>query len=101
MGTQQSDNVGGDSGQESETTVSFEFDPTGENIIVEIIEAISAATGEDPMGLPPLGAVIDPDALEACIRSGNETVEISFVFEDRQVTVAASGSGTIQQLQSS
>ena len=100
MGTHQSDRVAGDSGHESGTTASFEFDPTGENIIVEIIEAVAASTGDGPMELPPLGAVIDPDALEACIRSGKETVEISFEFEDRQVTVTASGSGTIQQLNS-
>ncbi len=100
MGTHQSDSAAGDSGHKSGTAVSFEFDPTDDNIIVEIVEAVAAATGNGPMELPPLGTVIDPDALETCIRSGNDSVEISFEFSDQQITVTASGSGTVRPLHS-
>ncbi len=95
MGNCQSDRITENFGHVSGTTVSFDFDPTGDNVIVAIVEAIAAVTGDNPTTLPPLAEVIDPDALETCLSSGNETVEVSFKYTNRWVSLDATGVGTI------
>lgn len=98
MGNSQSDRAMKDFGHLSGTTVSFNFDPADDSIVVAIVEAIAAATEKNPTALPPLAEVIDPEALETCLSSGNDSVEISFEYVDRWVTLTGSGVGTIDQI---
>lgn len=44
-------------------TVEYEIDPD-ESVSMAVIRAVSAVIGCEPTSLPPLGDVVDPDALE-------------------------------------
>jgi hypothetical protein len=65
-----------------------------------VIRAVSEATGTDPLQLPRLGEVVDPDALDALFLSdsqwiddsrGTETGTVNFRFSGCEVTVYADG----------
>lgn len=57
---------------------------------VAVIEAIAFVTNQDPLDIDPVADVIAPDAMDRLLR-GDDTVTISFVFEDYDVEVAGSG----------
>ncbi|MFO7927219.1 MAG: HalOD1 output domain-containing protein [Halobacteriota archaeon] len=61
-----------------------------------VIETVSAAADREATELEPLYDAIDPDALNALVRSEvptdhDATVEISFRFAERRVTVHNTG----------
>lgn len=62
-----------------------------------VIETIAVALNRDELTLEPLYESVDPDALDALLRSNGapsedaNTVTVSFIFADRQVTVQGSG----------
>lgn len=61
-----------------------------------VVNAISSATGVDPEAFDAqLYDILDPDALDQCLRSGNEDVVVSFTFEGYRVHADGGGSITI------
>ena len=71
----------------------------GESAAESVVSAVSEATGTDPLRMPRLGDVIDPDALNALFladsawadESGTGGGTVSFRFNDCAVTVHADG----------
>ncbi|MBB6645019.1 hypothetical protein H5V44_01665 [Halobellus sp. MBLA0160] len=65
-----------------------------------VIESVAAATGCDPVTIGPLHDSVDPDALDALIRSDGatdtDTVTVSLYFEGRRVTVHSTGEVIVQ-----
>ena len=57
---------------------------------VAMIEAIAFVTNQDPLDIDPVADVIDPDAMDQLL-GDDDTVTISFVFEEYDVEVAGSG----------
>lgn len=57
---------------------------------MHILDEMAAHTGSDPLELPPLYEVIDPDALDVLV-SSTARGEVSFTYEGYQVTVNCSG----------
>jgi len=55
-----------------------------------MIEAIAFVTNQDPLDIDPVADVIDPDAMDQLL-GDDDTVTISFVFEEYDVEVAGSG----------
>lgn len=70
--------------------------PEGVSPSVAVIEAIAATTGVDPMDVPPLYEVVDPDALDdlfAPMYDGTPRLdgEVGFTLGGCQVTVSGNG----------
>ena len=55
-----------------------------------MIEAIAFVTNQDPLDIDPVADAIDPDAMDRLL-GDDDTVTISFVFEEYDVEVAGSG----------
>lgn len=55
-----------------------------------VVEAVSARTRTDPLELPPLYDVLDPDALDALLATLSDG-EVSFPYAGYVVTVESSG----------
>ena len=60
-------------------------------LVVEIVEAVAAITGTEPMAMEPLYSVLDPDALELLIRDAGGDVQATFTYEGCRVTVESGG----------
>ncbi|WP_254274163.1 HalOD1 output domain-containing protein [Haloarcula marina] len=60
-----------------------------ESTSLRIVEAVADTLGSDPCTLnPPLGTVVDPDALDSLVESGGETgVEVTFTYADCRVSL--------------
>jgi hypothetical protein len=66
-------------------------DPASERVV----QAVAEETGTDPVDLPPLYDVIDPDALDAVFASGRDGTdstrgdsrELRFTYADREISV--------------
>ena len=56
---------------------------------MRVLEAVADVRGVDVSNLnPPLGTVIDPDALEAMIDAGSDSdVSVSLTYADCRITV--------------
>lgn len=80
------------------------YDPTSEtyhalhdwtsdsSLSITVVEAVGAVTGDEPTDMEPLHSVIDPDALDTLLYSGEEAdVQVEFEYEERSVTVTGSG----------
>lgn len=65
-------------------------------VATSVVQAVAAATEEEPAELPPLVDGIDPDALEGLVDSLHErgAGSVRFAFNGCRVTV--DGSGTIE-----
>lgn len=66
-----------------------------------VIQSVAVATGQDPMSLPTLNEVIDPDALDALCRHRNGTdsddiIQVSFTYAGCEVTVESDGTVMVQ-----
>lgn len=64
-----------------------------------VVRAVSRRTARDPLELPPLFGVIDPDALDASVRSLSAG-SISFEFAGHAVTVDSDGDVELETLES-
>jgi hypothetical protein len=63
-----------------------------ESLTVSIARAIATAEGTDPEALrPPLGRVIDPDALETIQRRSTANCRVEFSYRDHEVVVEDGG----------
>ena len=54
-----------------------------------VCSAVAATKGCSPMDIRPLGAIIDPDALDTLLTGGPKTTEVSFRYCGYNVTVTA------------
>lgn len=63
---------------------------------LRVIDALAAVTDTDPLELPPLYEVIDPEALDALFRpdSGVEGT-VQFTFGPHEITVRSDGTVAI------
>lgn len=66
----------------------------------EVVSAVAAARGADPLDLDPLSNVIDPDALDALHErdgpGGTRSPDrIEFTYDGRRVAVSGDGSVTV------
>lgn len=74
---------------------SFEYDGETE-VGVAVAEAVAAVADVDPMELMTrVHDVIDPDALDQCVRSASADAAVSFTFDDYRVTVRGTGTVTV------
>lgn len=71
---------------------------------VAIVEAVAAATGRDPLELPPLEASIDSDALNAFVLSGTSKsangVRVTFDYADTEVSMDGGGRIVVRAVES-
>ena len=61
-----------------------------------VVETVAVAINREPTATEPLYESVDPDALDALMQSDSvqtaaESVTISFVFADQEVTVHSTG----------
>ena len=59
-----------------------------------VVRAVAAATDREPTGLEPLQNHVDVDALDALLRSGKTTLEMSFTYVGAHVSI--DNAGTIE-----
>ncbi|WP_165857915.1 HalOD1 output domain-containing protein [Halonotius pteroides] len=57
---------------------------------ITVVEALATATGDEPTEMRPIHSVIDTDALDRVL-SRDDTVMLSFTWEDHDVQVSSSG----------
>lgn len=62
--------------------------------IEAIVNAVAAAEGTSPLELQPLARVIDPDAIGALVRTG-EDVTVEFAYCGYRVCVSGDGVVTV------
>lgn len=60
---------------------------------IDVVEAVAAATGREPMDLPPLQQHVDADALDALLdRDGDgRYVRVSFRYNDLRIDADSAG----------
>ena len=76
----------------------FEYDG-GTEIAVAVVEAVAEVAGVDPTELVPrVHDVIDPDALDRCVRSAPAEAAVSIPFDDYRVTVRGTGTLTVAEM---
>lgn len=65
----------------------------GEDPTVAIVEAVSEATGRDPMEIQPLAEVIDPDALDTVLAgaSPENPIGLTLYLDGCRVSVDEDG----------
>lgn len=59
-------------------------------VTTAVVDAVARDKGVEPTDLPPLHRSIDPDALEAIVRTGTSDGRLFFVefeFADRLITI--------------
>lgn len=91
------DYADGDAGTDSEPVVRSR--DGGETASESVVRAVSEATGTDPLRMPQLGTVIDPDALDALFLgdsgwadgNGDRSGTVAFRFNGCDVTVHGDG----------
>lgn len=75
-------------------TVNHERDPD-ERTAMAVVEAVAAATDREVTALPPMFDVVNPDALDALVRSDGTSdpdVRVSFPYAGTDVHVRSEGS---------
>ena len=68
--------------------------------VVAVVSAVADAAGTDPLELPPLSNVIDPEALNDLVDCGRNSALRSISFEYAGYDVVVSGTGDIRVVQS-
>jgi hypothetical protein len=63
-------------------------------IAQRVVDAVAEAAGEDPLALPPLYDVVDPDAIESLFQPG-AAGHVRFSYHGRGVIVGADGDITL------
>jgi len=82
-----------------DTVEAFRFDPTDQNLVVDIAEAVASVADEDVLEFTPrVNDAIDADALTSCLRSADETLRITFSLGEHRI--AATGCGRLYITQS-
>lgn len=60
--------------------------PDIDALCARIADVIADHTDSDPLAMTPLATVLDPEALDALVRTGTD-VQVSFTYEDHLVEV--------------
>lgn len=77
----------------------FRFDPTNEELIVEIAEAVASVSNTDVLEFTPrIHDVIDADALTRCLCSADETLRVAFTLGTYRVTATGCGRLYVSEL---
>jgi hypothetical protein len=74
------------------TTGSGSSDP----VSIRVVTQLADAQGLDPRDLPPLGPVIDLEALDRLVDSTTTDVTVSFSVDGYDVTVSNDGTITLE-----
>jgi|GEM_PF-1567964 len=86
--------------ERSPDTFHLRFDPESEPVGHAVVKAASFVHNVDQTDLSPLAETVEPDALEALVgghaRGDREPVEVTFTYEDLQITVAGDGNIWLQ-----
>jgi hypothetical protein len=61
-----------------------------------VVRRVATATGRDPLELPILHEIVDPDALDAFV-DGTSDGTVSFTYAGRAVTIASDGEITLEE----
>ena len=61
-----------------------------------VVQQVAETKGRDPLQLPVLEDVIDPDALETFIDE-MQAGEVSFIYADQEITITSDGEITIEE----
>ena len=61
--------------------------PHGDEPLFAILDAVADREGVDVLELPPLGHVIDTDALSTVLADASGPVTVSFRYEGSEITV--------------
>lgn len=70
----------------------------GRSISVAVVELVAAETGKDPLELPPLATVVEPEALDRLFTDDTSTeASVQFPFSDCHVSVTADGVVTVER----
>lgn len=75
-----------------------------DDLVYAIVEAVAEREGVDPKELPPLGTVVDPDALKDLFRdgenlAGGSRVRVQIEYCEYAVEVTGDGSVTLSPVQ--
>jgi hypothetical protein len=61
---------------------------TSENVVGSVVSAVAAREGVDPLELPPLHEVVDPDAMNALFdRADASGVRLSLRYEGYEIEI--------------
>jgi hypothetical protein len=70
----------------------------GRSITVTVVELVAAETERDPLELPPLATVVEPEALDRLFTDDTSTeASVQFQFAGCHVSVTASGVVTVER----
>lgn len=72
------------------------FDPNSESASDVVVSTLWEMTGTVPDELEPIGSVVDPIILDALVRRQRRPIQISFVYNEHDVTVDSGGEIRIQ-----
>lgn len=64
---------------------------------IAVLEAVEATTGNHVLQLPPLHDFIDPDALDALVRSTDESFQIEFDYAGVPVVITGDGQISVSE----
>ena len=86
---------------EPSKTYRTQFDVLTRPASEAILSAVVAATGNDPLELPPLYSGIDPDALDALLdppayAASKQYLTVTFEYADCQVSAKAHGTVVVE-----
>jgi hypothetical protein len=86
---------------EQSGTYLTQFEMQTRPVTEAILTAVATATGNDPLELPPLYSVIDPDALEALFDppaydGSDQRLTVTFEYADCRVTAKAHGTVMVE-----
>ena len=85
--------------------IRMEYDWTATTPSVAVIETVAVARNREPTRLEPLYEVVDPDALDALVRSSEDSqvadgTTVAFEVADRSVTVHGDGTVVVRPVES-
>ena len=83
--------------EHSTRTVTDGLGETPDSLGVRIPAAVAEAADCDPLDCPPLQQYVDVDSLERLFESGGPDLEVSFSYDEVQVTVSGGGTVRIEQ----
>lgn len=69
----------------------FHDSQADESLVTALVQAVEAATGIDAIDLPPLHDAVDPDALNALVRSTDQTLHVTFEYAGLAVAIEGNG----------
>lgn len=72
--------------------------PNDESVAMTVVDAVAEAEGVDATALtPPLGEVIDTDALEKLVRESDTETAVEFEYRGWLIEVQASGDVSLRE----